>query len=69
VGSAAEGYVREAERRIADVARTDGIGLNLGHLGLTVVPDSIGLLTALTTLDLSANRLTTVPDSIRRSPL
>ena len=66
MGSAAEGSDREAERRIAEVARAHGTGLNLMGLRLTAVPDSLGQLTALTELDLSANQLTTVPDSIGR---
>jgi internalin A len=64
VGSVAEGPDREAERRIADIARAHGSRLNLSGLGLTAVPDSIGQLTALTDLNLSYNQLTAVPDSI-----
>ena len=54
--SAVEGPGREAERRIADVAQAHGTHLDLTGLLLTVVPDSIGQLTALTSLDLSGNR-------------
>ena len=49
MGSAEEGSDREAERRIAEVARAHGTGLNLMGLRLTAVPDSIGQLTALKT--------------------
>ena len=64
MGSAPEGSDREAERRIAEVARAHGTGLNLAGLRLLKVPDSIGQLTALTTLGLDDNRLTAVPDWI-----
>ena len=64
MGSIAEGPDREAERRIADVALAHGSSLDLADLGLTVVPDWIGQLTALTRLDLNSNQLTAVPDSI-----
>ena len=64
MNSVAEGPVREAERRIADVAQAHGSRLDLTGLGLIAVPDSIGQLTALTDLDLSGNQLTAVPDSI-----
>ena len=62
--SAVEGPGREAERRIADVAQAHGTHLDLTGLLLTVVPDSIGQLTALASLSLSGNQLTVVPDSI-----
>jgi hypothetical protein len=42
VGSTVEGRNGEAERRIDDVARAHGSVLNLGGLGLTAVPGSIG---------------------------
>jgi len=64
VGSAADGSDKEAERRIADVARGHGTRLDLARLGLTVVPDSIRQLTALKTLILAGNQLTAIPDWI-----
>ena len=64
MGSAADGSDREAERRIADVARGHGTHLDLARLGLTAVPDSIRRLTALKTLILAGNELTAVPDWI-----
>ena len=62
--SVAEGPIEEAERRVADVMQAHGSSLDLTGLGLTAVPDSIGQLTALTTLDLHDNQLTEIPDSI-----
>ena len=57
MGSGAEGPDREeAERRIADVARTQSSFLDLSDLGLAVIPHSIGQLTALETLELRGNK-------------
>jgi internalin A len=64
VSSVAEDPGREAERRVAAAVRAHDERLDLSHLGLTTVPDSIGQLTALTTLNLTGNQLTAVPDSI-----
>ena len=64
MNSVAEDPVREAERRVADVMQVHGSSLNLTDLGLIAVPDSVGQLTALTTLDLGNNQLTTLPDSL-----
>ncbi len=53
--------IEEAERRIADW--TGGV-LDLSHLSLTTVPDTIGNLTHLTDLLLNNNQLTTIPEAI-----
>ena len=64
MGGVAEDPVKEAERRVADVMQAHGSSLDLASLGLISVPDSIGQLTALTSLNLSGNELTEIPDSI-----
>jgi len=64
MNSAAESRGEEAERRITLVAQERGSLLDLGHLGLSTLPDWIGQLTALTILYLNDNQLTEIPDSI-----
>lgn len=44
-----------AERRINEAAHNQARMLNLSHLGLTAVPDSIGQLTSLTELNIAGN--------------
>ena len=56
--------LEEAESRIARCLAEGGDSLDLSLLGLSEVPDSIGRLTNLTTLDLGGNQLSEVPDSI-----
>jgi small GTP-binding protein len=64
VNSPAENPDRDVERTIADVVQARGRSVDLTGLGLTEIPDSIGQLTALTTLNLSRNQLTEIPDWI-----
>ena len=53
-----------AEKRIDEAHRTGAVELSLGGLGLTSLPDSIGRLSKLETLDLLDNKLTALPESI-----
>lgn len=48
----------DAERRIAEAAKTRATSLDLYDMQLTELPASAGNLTSLTTLDLEHNRLT-----------
>jgi Leucine-rich repeat (LRR) protein len=66
VNTAEEYPAGEAGRRINEAARNQAGVLDLSHLGLSTVPDTIGQLTSLTSLYLGLNRLTTVPDAIGR---
>jgi Leucine-rich repeat (LRR) protein len=50
-----ENLAREAERRISEAAYNQAKVLDLSHLQLSAVPESIGQLTGLTRLDLSYN--------------
>jgi hypothetical protein len=58
------GIPQEFLARLSD----DGKQLMLTGMHLTAVPDRVGILTALTTLDLSGNQLTTGTCSAGRSP-
>ncbi len=59
-----DGQWNEALRRIRRARETGDSRLNLGGLGLSVVPDQIGRLQHLTWLDLDNNRLTRLPEWI-----
>jgi len=54
----------EAQRQIAEAARTKAEGLNVLYLGLTRLPPEIGQLTALTELYLNGNQLSSLPPEI-----
>ncbi|MEL7495230.1 MAG: hypothetical protein AAGJ95_14890, partial [Cyanobacteria bacterium J06554_11] len=51
----------EAKRRIAKALKTNDLSLDLSNLGLTDVPSEIRQLTHINRLDLSQNKLTSVP--------
>jgi internalin A len=53
-----------AERRIAEAARTNRPDLNLQGLGLVELPEGIGDLSHLESLEISRNLLTELPESI-----
>ena len=55
-----------AERRIEKAARTGATELTLRGSNLRELPESLGRLTQLQTLDLSGNQLTALPESIGR---
>ena len=55
---------REARRRIEEAARTGATELKLVGLGLTTLPESVGQLQNLRTLDVAENQLTTLPDTL-----
>jgi hypothetical protein len=50
-----------AEERIRQAAETHAEALDLSNMGLPELPESLGQLTALQTLDLSNNPLTAPP--------
>ena len=54
----------KARRRIEKARREGSLVLDLSWLGLTSVPEALGQLTALQTLSISNNRLTSVPEAI-----
>ena len=54
----------EAEKRIQEALRGNATRLYLSRLGLAELPESLGQLTQLQTLDLSRNKLTAVPESL-----
>jgi internalin A len=54
----------EAEKRIQKALKTGATELDLGGLGLTELPESIGQLSRLQKLFLSNNQLTSLPESI-----
>jgi len=65
VNSAEPGELRaEAMRRMIEARRDRSTHLSLDGLGLSSIPEQIGELTALTSLDLSVNQLTALPESI-----
>jgi len=64
MGAGEEGLIAVARRRITRAAREHWRVLQLSRLGLAVLPEAIGQLTGLTTLDLSGNQLTALPEAI-----
>jgi internalin A len=57
---------QEATRRIEEARRTGDRSLTLTNLALTEIPDSFFTLPDLEEIDLSRNKLTAVPDSLRQ---
>jgi len=57
---------RSARARVEDALRSGTYELNLSRLGLTRLPKELGDLQHLTSLNLAANRLRTLPDVLRR---
>jgi Leucine-rich repeat (LRR) protein len=57
---------RDPERRIEQAARNLETSLDLSHLGLTVLPESVFLIRQLLSLNLSGNLLNQLPESIGR---
>ena len=55
---------QEAEKRIAQAARSGATALVLSHLNLTSLPASLGQLTSLTEIDRQNNQLTALPESL-----
>jgi GTPase SAR1 family protein len=55
---------REAEMKIEAARRSGAKKLNLSNMGLTELPESLGQLTQLQTLDLSYNQLRALPESL-----
>lgn len=53
---------QEAEQWIEQIRRDGATELDLGGMGLTELPQSLGTLTQLQTLDLSSNQLTMLPE-------
>jgi len=60
-----EGW-QQAVDQIKEARQTSSPNLDLSHLNLPVVPESLALLTNIEYLDLSHNELTTIPDSLAR---
>ncbi len=58
----ADAAYAEALKRIEECGNQRKCGRDLTRLGLTTPPTEIGQLTALTTLDLRRNLLTTMPE-------
>jgi internalin A len=58
-----EGW-QEALRQIEEARSSNDTELDLGHLNLTTLPESIGQLRQLETLHLSENRLAALPESL-----
>ena len=57
---------QEAEQRIEQARREGATELGLRRMELTELPESLGELTQLQTLDLSGNQLTSLPPSLVR---
>lgn len=57
---------QSAKAKIQQAAQQGATHLNLAGLGLSELPESLGLLTHLERLDLSGNQLESLPDSLNR---
>ena len=63
-GAEMSGLPEEIPLRYRSALADDGVSLSLANRRMTAIPDFVGSLTALTTLDLSGNQLPELPDCL-----